>query len=72
MSNEIAPIEMDWVEGHDETTVWLWTDSPDPVTVRFTREEWERIEQAADGNVERFITEKVVSDLEASGYCLSG
>lgn len=38
---------MDWVEGPEETTLWLWIDSPDTVTVRFERENWEEFKEKA-------------------------
>lgn len=60
-------IPLDYVEGADETTVWMWPDSPKPVTVRFDRENWKRIQEAAgDENLEEFIGRKVTEDLEKS------
>jgi hypothetical protein len=58
-------IPLDYVEGVEETTVWLWPNDPDPVTVRFDREEWRRIEQAAGGDdLEEYIGGLVAADLE--------
>ena len=57
-------IPIDYVEGVDETTVWLWPNSPDPTTVRFDRDEWVEIEEAADGNVEAYISRIIIADLK--------
>jgi hypothetical protein len=66
MSDKI-PIER--VEGHNEVTVWLWPNSPEPVTVRFDKSEWREIEKnarkRADGDVERFLTDVILDDFEA-------
>lgn len=54
---------MDWVIGPQETTLWLWTDSPDPVTVRMPRDEWERLREAADGDIAAYVTRVLSADL---------
>lgn len=65
MSDKI-PIE--YVEGPTETTVWMWPDAPDPVTVRFPSDEWEKIKEAADaeygGDVAAFVTRVVNADIQ--------
>jgi len=58
-------VPLDYVVGHQETTVWLWPDTPDPVTVRFDRDEWERIQEAAgDESLGQYIGRVVSADLE--------
>jgi len=57
-------IPIDYVEGVDETTVWLWPNSSDPTTVRFDRDEWVEIEDAADGNIEAYLSRIIVADLK--------
>jgi len=61
-----VPIET--VIGVDEVTVWMWPNSPDPVTVRFTLHEWAKIERqaerVADGDVEAVVGHLIENDLE--------
>jgi hypothetical protein len=61
-----VPIEV--VHGADEVTVWMWSNSPDPVTVRFSYHEWAKIErkaeQVAGGDVEAVIGHLLENDLE--------
>jgi hypothetical protein len=58
-------IPLEYVEGPDETTVWLWPDDPDPVTVRFSLEEWEEVQEAAgEQDLEEFLGRVVQEDLE--------
>lgn len=58
-------IPLEYVEGADETTVWLWPNDPDPVTVRFPRERWEKIQQAAgEEDLEAYIGRLVADDLD--------
>lgn len=70
MSHKSIP--MDWVEGAEETTLWLWPDQPDPTTVRFDRGEWEEIEESADGDIEAFVSRVITADLEEHREVLSG
>ena len=56
-------IPMEWVEGAEETTLWLWPSTPEPVTVRFDREKWERVKAAAEGDIEGYISRVVLSEL---------
>lgn len=62
---ERIPIEC--VRGVEEVTVWLWPNTSDPVTVRFTPHEWAKIERkaerVADGDVEKAIGELLQDDL---------
>jgi len=62
---------MEVVRGYDEVTVWMWPDSPDPVTVRFTVRKWARIERKAQreagGDVEKVVGTLLEKDLE-DGY----
>lgn len=46
MNGPRVPVEL--VRGTDEVTVWLWANSADPVTVRFTYHEWAKIEKEAE------------------------
>lgn len=61
-----VPIEV--VHGVDEVTVWMWPNSPDPVTVRFSHHEWAKIErkaeQVADGDIEAVVGHLLNEDLE--------
>jgi hypothetical protein len=58
-------IPLEYVEGVDETTIWLWPDSPDPVTVRVESELWERMQRAAgDDDLEEYVGQLVADDLE--------
>jgi hypothetical protein len=65
-------IPMEIVVGPDETTVWLFTDRPDPLTVRFEPRMWARIELRAkqewDGDIQQYISELVIEDFEAHGW----
>lgn len=68
--NDSDTIPMDWVEGPDETTIWLWTDSPDPLTVRMKREKWERFREQVeecDETVPERVTKLITADLETVG-----
>jgi len=66
MDGETIP--MDWVEGPNETTLWLWTETPDPVTVRLDRERWEKLRETAeehtDGDVAEYVTRVIEADVE--------
>jgi hypothetical protein len=66
MSAETIP--MDWVIGAEEVTAWMWTDSPDPVTVRFPLRKWAKIERAAEiegyESVEGYITKVLTADVK--------
>lgn len=66
---------MEWVIGADEVTVWLWPETPEPVTVRFSLHEWANIEKAArdeyDGDTEAFVTRVLTADLEEHKAVLS-
>ena len=70
-----AGVSMEWVTGVDEVTVWLWPETPDPVTVRFSLREWAKIERKARdeyaGDVEAFVTRVVTADLEDHKAVLS-
>lgn len=70
-----SEIPLEYVEGSDETTLWLWPDGPDPLTVRLPREEWERIEAKAEteyeGDVQAFISRVITADLEEHRKVLS-
>jgi hypothetical protein len=61
-------ISMEWVIGAEEVTVWMWSDSPDPVTVRFPVRKWAKIERKArdeyGGDVEAFVTRVIAADLD--------
>ena len=58
-------IPLEWVEGPDEVTVWMWPDDPDPVTVRFGLEEWARLQTAAGNeDLEEYVGRKIASDLD--------
>ena len=41
-------IPLEYVEGVEEVTVWLWPDSVDPVTIRFGQDEWDEIVAKAE------------------------
>jgi hypothetical protein len=56
-------IPIEYVIGADEVTLWVWANSPDPVTVRFTHREWARIERKAE-EIGRDIEEVVARLLE--------
>jgi hypothetical protein len=60
-----VPIEV--VHGADEVTVWMWSDSPDSVTVRFSYHEWARVgrkaERVADGDVGKVLGTLLADDL---------
>jgi hypothetical protein len=60
-------VPIDYVEGVEEVTVWMWPNTPDPLTVRFDLEEWEAIEakaeEVADGDVEVAIGRALASDI---------
>jgi hypothetical protein len=62
-------IPMEFVVGTEETTVWLWPDTPDPVTVRFSLRKWAKIERKAErewnGDIQALISEVVAQDLSA-------
>lgn len=66
MSDGTVPIE--WVIGADEVTAWVWPNSADPMTVRFSMREWAQIERKArneyGGDVEEFVTRVLTADLE--------
>jgi hypothetical protein len=61
-------IPLEYVEGAEEVTVWMWPNSPDPLTVRFDLEEWAEIEakaeEVADGDLEKAIGTALLKDLE--------
>lgn len=65
---EQGGIPMEWVIGAEETTLWLWPDSPDPVTVRFPIRQWAKMEKAAEiegyDSVEGYVTKVLRTDLE--------
>ena len=66
-------IPMEWVIGPDEVTVWLWPNSADPTTVRFTVHEWAKIERKCDRlgvDVEEQLAKLISEDLEehADGF----
>lgn len=65
-----SKVPIDVVRGVDEVTVWMWTNSPDPVTVRFSFHEWAKIErkaeQVADGDIEAVVGKLLEQDLETS------
>lgn len=73
--DESEKIPMDWVEGPDETTLWLWTQTPDPLVVTLTSEEWENIKERAvkdtEGDVEEWITRVITADVEQHKKVLS-
>jgi hypothetical protein len=73
MSDGTVPIE--WVIGAEEVTAWMWPDSPDPVTIRFSMREWAQIERKArdeyDGDVEAFVTRVVTADVEEHAAVLA-
>lgn len=68
-------IPMEWVIGVEETTLWVWPESPEPVTVRFPLRKWAKIERAAEeeygGDVRAFVTRVLTADLEEHKEVLS-
>lgn len=46
MTGPRVPIE--FVRGVEEVTLWMWPNTPDPVTIRFTIHEWAKIERKAE------------------------
>ena len=63
--NEQIPVE--YVEGPDETTLWLWPNTADPVTIRVDRAEWDewkaRQERSEFESMEKLIGEAAADDL---------
>ena len=68
-------ISVDWVIGADEVTAWMWSESPDPLTVRFSLHEWAKIEKAArkhcDGDIAAYVTRVITADLKKHKAVLS-
>jgi len=64
----VRKVPIETVIGADEVTVWMWSNSPDPVTVRFSYHEWAKIElqaeRVADGDIEAVIGHLLENDLE--------
>ena len=62
-----ARIPVDYVEGPTGATVWLWPNSPDPITVEFDGDEWseilERVEASEYDDVETAISVVLAKDL---------
>jgi hypothetical protein len=60
-------IPLEYVEGVEEVTLWMWPNSPDPLTVTFDLEEWEEIEakaeEVADGDLEAALGQALSNDL---------
>jgi len=67
MNEDTDTIPMDWVEGPDETTVWLWPNTADPVTIMLDRAEWDELkarqERSEYQSMDRLIGEAVADDL---------
>lgn len=68
MNENTETIPMDWVQGFDETTLWLWPNSPESFTVRLSLREWAQIERMAraeyDGDIEAYVSRVITADLE--------
>jgi len=68
-------ISMEWAQGAEETTLWMWPNSGDPTTIRFSLREWAQIEKKADrehdGNIQAYITRVLTADLEEHKQVLS-
>jgi len=41
-------MEIEYIVGPDETTLWLWPNDPDPVTTTINSRTWATIERTAD------------------------
>lgn len=61
-------IPVKYAEGPEEVTVWVWSNSPDPVTVRFPRDQWdeflENVEAEYGGDLEHFFGDYVTGFIE--------
>lgn len=61
------PIPVEYVEGPEEVTVWLWPNSPDPLTVPVGREEWDdwkaRLEESEHDSMEELVGDAVANDV---------
>lgn len=68
-------VPMEWVIGADETTLWVWPQSPDPVTVRFPLRKWAKIERAAEvehgGDVRAYVSRVLTASVEEHKEVLS-
>lgn len=57
-------IPLEYVEGAEEVTVWLWPQDPQPVTMQVSFEKWDALlEKAGDEDLEEFIGRIVAQDL---------
>jgi hypothetical protein len=43
-------IPVEYVEGPNGTTMWLWPNSPESMTVEFDAEEWESIKERVEAS----------------------
>lgn len=61
-------VPIDYVEGVEDVTVWLWPDDPDPVTVCLPHDDWNRLQRKADeigdGDVGRVVRVLLEQQLE--------
>jgi len=65
MSDDKIPL--DWVRGPEEVTVWLWTNTANPYTVRFPLRNWAKIERTAEqhfgGDIQAYVTQVIGAEL---------